>query len=122
MTTARTSSRLSASIAAARTSMWSCSSMAFIFGRSRRMVPTPSSTCRVTNSGAGMRGTLDGAAGGEAAVGAGEGERQAEGVRQVRRGEDVLGGTAGHHLPAAQEQGVGVAGRDLLDVVGDQHL
>ena len=38
-------------LAAARTSWWSCSLIAFIFGRSRRIVPTPSSTCRVTNSG-----------------------------------------------------------------------
>jgi hypothetical protein len=29
--------------------------MAFIFGRSRRIVPTPSSTCRVTNSGSAMQ-------------------------------------------------------------------
>ena len=44
-----------ASIAAARTSRCSCSSIAFIFGRSSRMVPTPSSTCSVTNSGSAMR-------------------------------------------------------------------
>src|SRR5215218_8039683 len=50
-TTARTSACLDTSSAAARTSMCSCSSIAFIFGRSRRMVPTPSSTCSVTNSG-----------------------------------------------------------------------
>jgi hypothetical protein len=30
--------------------------IAFIFGRSRRIVPIPSSTCRVTNSGAAMCG------------------------------------------------------------------
>src|SRR3712207_6293119 len=35
--------------------MWSCSSIAFIFGRSRRIVPTPSSTCRVTNSDSATR-------------------------------------------------------------------
>ena len=40
-------------IAAARTSRCSCSLIAFIFGRSRRMVPTPSSACRLTKSGMG---------------------------------------------------------------------
>src|SRR3954468_9502459 len=116
MITARTSSREPASIAAARTSMCSCSSMAFIFGRSRRIVPTPSSTCRVTNSGVrAMPGTLTSAPGGEAALGAGELQRQPEGVRQLLRGEHVVDGSAGDHLTAPQQQGVGVAGRDLLD-------
>src|SRR5688572_24981044 len=36
--------------------MCSCSLIAFILGRSRRIVPIPSSTCRVTNSGAAMCG------------------------------------------------------------------
>src|ERR687889_186985 len=118
MTTARTSSRSPASSAAARTSMCSCSSIAFIFGRSRRIVPTPSSTCRVTNSGVcAMDGTLTSAAGGEAAVGPGELQRQPEGVRQLLRGEHVVGGARGDHLTTSQQQGVGVAGRDLLDVV-----
>src|SRR3569833_1236092 len=125
-TTARTSSRVPASSAAARTSRRNCSLIAFIFGRSRRIVPTPSSTCRVTNSGSVMPRTvsprLGGSSGGEAAVGAGEGERQAEGVRQVGRGQDVVGRTRGDHLALAEQQGVRVAGRDLLDVVGDQHL
>ncbi len=49
-TTALTSSRSVASWAAARIS--SCTTMlrAFIFGRSSRIVPTPSDTSRLTNS------------------------------------------------------------------------
>src|SRR3954471_15312747 len=127
MTTARTASRLPASWAAARTSRCSCSSIAFIFGRSRRIVPTPSSTCRVTNSDSAtgpprilgddvVPGTLvtrsRRPAGGEPALVAGERQRQAEGVRQRRGGEDVVGGPGGHHLAAAQEHRVRVAGRD----------
>src|SRR4051812_30361604 len=124
MTTARTSSREDASIAAARTSRCNCSSIAFIFGRSRRIVPTPSSTCRVTNSGASaMPGTLasrrsGSSAGGEAAVGAAERQVQPERVGQVRLGEDVVGGAGGHDLAAPQQQRVGVPRRDLLHVVG----
>ena len=49
-TTARTSSRSVASAAASRSSVWTWKLIAFIFGRSSRMVPTPSATSRLTNS------------------------------------------------------------------------
>src|SRR3954453_2790771 len=58
-TTARTSSRSVASAAASRSSAWTWKLIAFIFGRSRRMVPTPSATSRLTNSP--MLGILPGA-------------------------------------------------------------
>ncbi len=48
--TARTSSRSDASVAAARISSWTVTLSAFIGGRSRRMVATPSATSRCTNS------------------------------------------------------------------------
>ncbi len=48
-------------------------------------------------------------------------QRQAERRRQVLVGEHVVEQPGRHHLPRAQQQAVGVAGRDLLDVVGDQH-
>src|SRR3954452_17520425 len=50
MTTARTSSFADASRAAARISSWTWTFSAFIFGRSSRIVPTPSRTVRLTNS------------------------------------------------------------------------
>src|SRR5690349_5250732 len=49
-TTAATSSRRSASRAASSSSVWTCASSAFILGRSRRIVPTPSVTSSRTNS------------------------------------------------------------------------
>src|SRR3569623_128776 len=49
-TTALTSARSLASSAAARISSWTCTMSAFILGRSSRIVPTPSSTSRRTNS------------------------------------------------------------------------
>src|SRR5215218_1730319 len=127
-TTARTSACLDTSSAAARTSRCSCSSIAFILGRSSRIVPTPSSTCRVTNSGAAaMPGTVarrrsGSSSGGEPAVLAGQRQLQAEGVGQVVLGQDLVGGAGGHHLAVPQQEGVRVAGWDLLDVVGDEHL
>src|SRR6266404_3924437 len=53
MTTARTSARVDASCAAARISSCTWTLSAFIGGRSRRIVPTPPSTSRVTNSAMG---------------------------------------------------------------------
>src|SRR3954452_23885787 len=50
MTTARTSSFADASRAAARISSWTWTFSAFIFGRSSRIVPTPSRTVSLTNS------------------------------------------------------------------------
>ena len=49
-TTALTSSRSVASVAAARISSCTCTFNAFIFGRSSRIVPTPSATSSRTNS------------------------------------------------------------------------
>src|SRR4051794_19679606 len=49
MTTARMSGRCDASRAAARISSCTCAFMAFIGGRSNRIVPTAPSTSRVTN-------------------------------------------------------------------------
>src|SRR6478672_4964501 len=49
-TTALTSSRAVASAAAARISSWTWTLIAFIFGRSSRIVPTPSATSSRTNS------------------------------------------------------------------------
>ena len=49
-TTALTSSRSVASAAAARISSWTWTLSAFIFGRSSRIVPTPSATSSRTNS------------------------------------------------------------------------
>ena len=49
-TTALMSSRSVASAATARISSWTCTLSAFILGRSRRIVPTPSATSSLTNS------------------------------------------------------------------------
>src|SRR4249919_1542787 len=50
MTTAWTSSRSAASVATASSSAWTWKLIAFILGRSRRIVPTPSVTSSRTNS------------------------------------------------------------------------
>src|SRR3954454_5293525 len=49
-TTALTSSRVAACVAAARISSWTCTLSAFIFGRCSRIVPTPSATSSRTYS------------------------------------------------------------------------
>ena len=46
-------------------------------------------------------------------------QRQAEGARQVLRGEGLGDGAGGDQAAVAQQRDMGVARRDLLDVVGD---